>query len=66
MVAIERLPAESIVVADANLGVFSVGWAAAQRQHPVVLRLTVARAKKLAAGALQDGIERQVAWKPSA
>jgi len=36
--AIERLPAGSVVVGDANFGVFSVGWATAQRQYPVVLR----------------------------
>jgi hypothetical protein len=63
--AIERLPAGSIVIGDANFGVFSVGWAAAQRQYPVVLRLTAARAQKLAAAALHDGIDREVVWKPS-
>jgi hypothetical protein len=64
--AIERLPAGTIVIGDANFGVFSVGFAAAQRQYPVALRLTVARAQKLAGGVLQDGIDRQVVWKPSA
>lgn len=64
--AIERLPAGSVVVGDANFGVFSVGWATAQRQYPVVLRLTTARARCLAAGALHDGIDREVVWKPSA
>jgi hypothetical protein len=64
--AIERLPAGSVVVGDANFGVFSVGWATAQRQYPVVLRLTTARARRLAAGALHDGIDREVVWKPSA
>jgi len=63
--AMERLPAESILIGDANFGVFSVGWAAAQRRHPVVLRLTLARAKRLAATALHDGMDRQVVWKPS-
>lgn len=64
--AIERLPAESILIGDANFGVFSVGWASAQRQHPVVLRLTAVRAQKLAGTALLDGIDREVVWKPSA
>lgn len=64
--AIERLPAESIVVGDANFGVFSVGFAAAQRQHPIVLRLTTARAQRLAEGALHNDIDREVVWKPSA
>jgi hypothetical protein len=64
--AVERLPAESILIGDANFGVFSVGWAAAQRQHPVVLRLMAVRAQKLAATTLHDGIDRKVVWTPSA
>jgi hypothetical protein len=64
--AIDRLPAGSVVVGDANFGVFSVGWAAAQRRYPVVLRLTTARAQRLAAGPLHDGIDREVVWKLSA
>lgn len=64
--AIERLPAGSIIVADANFGVLSVAWVSRQRQHPVVLRLTAARARKLAGAALHDGIDREVEWKPSA
>jgi putative transposase len=64
--AIQRLPAGSILVADANFGVFSVAWASSQRQYPVVLRLTASRARKLAAAALHDGIDGEVTWKPSA
>jgi hypothetical protein len=64
--AIERLPAGSILIGDANFGVFSVGWAAAERQHPVVLRLMAVRAQKLAAEGLHDGIDCEVVWKPSA
>jgi hypothetical protein len=63
--AIDRLPAGSIIVGDANFGVFSVGFAATQRQHPVVLRLTPARAQKVAGESLQDGIDREVVWRPS-
>jgi hypothetical protein len=37
--AIDRLPARSILVGDANFGIFSVAWAADRRSHPVVLRL---------------------------
>lgn len=64
--AIERLPAGAIVIGDSNFGVFSVGWAAVQRQYPVLVRLTVPRAQRLARGALCDGIDRPVVWKPSA
>jgi hypothetical protein len=63
--AIDRLPDGSILVADANMGVFSVAYAATQRQHAAVLRLTSSRAGRLCGGALQDGIDRMVAWKPS-
>lgn len=64
--AIDRLPTGSVVVGDCNFGVFSVAWAAQQRQHPVVLRLTTARAQSLAGGILQDGTDREVIWRPSA
>lgn len=63
--AIERLPSRAIVVGDANFGVFSVAYAADQHGHPVVLRLTSARAQHLAGGPLQDGTDRRIQWKPS-
>jgi len=64
--AIARLPSGSTLIGDANFGVFSVAWAAAQRGHPAVLRLTAQRALRLAGGVLQDGIDRKLVWKPSA
>lgn len=63
--AIDRLPSESVVAGDANFGVFSVAYAAAQRGHPVVLRLTTARAQHLAGGPLRDGIDRRIQWRPT-
>jgi hypothetical protein len=63
--AIERLPGQAAVVGDANFGVFSVAYAAAQCGHPVVLRLTTARAQHLASGSLQDGTDRPIQWKPT-
>ncbi len=63
--AIDRLPSQSVVVGDANFGVFSVAYAAAQRGHPVVLRLTTARAQRLAGEPLRDGIDRRMVWKPT-
>jgi hypothetical protein len=63
--AIDRLPSDATVVADANFGVFSVAWAAAQSGHPVVLRLTKVRAMHLAGGPLQDGTDRRIRWKPT-
>jgi DDE family transposase len=63
--AIGRLPAGASVIGDSNFGVFSVAWTATEQGHPVLLRLTTARAKRLAGGALQDGIDRPLIWKPS-
>ena len=63
--AMDRLPSDCVVVGDANFGVFSVAYAASQRGHPVVLRLTTARAKHLAGEALRDGMDRPIQWKPS-
>jgi hypothetical protein len=63
--AVGRLPSGSTVVGDANFGVFSVAYAATQRQHGVVLRLTRVRAQRLAGEPLRDGIDRFITWKPS-
>jgi hypothetical protein len=63
--AIERLPPHSVVVGDANFGVFSVAFAACQRHHPVILRLTAERARRLASGPLEDAMDRPIQWMPS-
>jgi hypothetical protein len=63
--AMGRLPEGSVMVADANFGVFSVAYAAAQHGRPVVLRLTLVRARHLASGTLQDGLDRPIVWQPT-
>jgi hypothetical protein len=63
--ALHRLPSGAVVVGDANFGVFSVAYAADQKGHPAVLRLTVVRAQHLAGGVLRDGMEQRVVWNPS-
>ena len=63
--ALDRLPSGSVLVGEANFGVFSVAYAAQQRRHPALLRLTLARALRLAGGALQEGIDRPILWRPS-
>lgn len=63
--AIDRLPRGAAVIGDRNFGVFSVAWTAAQKGHPAVVRMTAARAQRLAGEALQDGMDRPVVWKPS-
>jgi len=62
--AMDRLPPEAAVLGDRNFGVFSMAWAAQQRQHPVVLRLTDVRARKLAGPVSQSG-EYPVVWRAS-
>jgi len=63
--AIGRLPDASVVIGDANFGVFSVAYAGMQFHHPVLLRLTAVRAGRLAGGRVRDGIDRAVVWRPS-
>jgi hypothetical protein len=48
--AISHLPPGALLIGDRNFGVFGVAWAAHQQAHPVLLRLTRARALKLAKG----------------
>lgn len=62
---LQRMPEGALLVGDANFGVFSVAHAAEQSSHPVVVRMTVARAMRLNGGELQDGIEREITWKPT-
>jgi hypothetical protein len=63
--AIERLPSGATVLGDCNFGVFSVAYAATQRQHPVLLRLTSVRAQRLAGEPLRNRINRRITWRPS-
>jgi hypothetical protein len=63
--ALGRLPAGSVVIGDANFGVFSVAYAGQQSGHPVLLRLTRVRAQRLLGEDLQDGIDCPIEWKPS-
>lgn len=62
---LERLPAGAVVLADRNFGVFWVAWAAARQQHPVLFRLTHARARNLLGRKLESGLEQTVVWRPS-
>lgn len=62
---IDRLPDSSLIVGDANFGVFSVAYAVHQRGHLVLLRLTQSRALRLAGGPLCDGIDRVIRWTPT-
>jgi hypothetical protein len=58
--AIDRLPTDCTVVGDANFGVFSIAYTTTQRRHPIVLRLTIQRAKALAKTTLPDGLDLRI------
>jgi putative transposase len=58
-----------LLVADRNFGIYSVVRALAQAHAQALVRLTAARARKLARAAgrkLQPGLDTPVAWLPSA
>jgi hypothetical protein len=63
--AIGRLPDGAAVIGDRNFGVFSVAYAGAQANHPVLLRLTNQRAQRLAGEPLRGEMDRVVVWKPT-
>jgi hypothetical protein len=58
-----RMPVGSVGLGDRNFGVFSVAYYAHQEQHPCLLRLTEARARKVNGGALPNaGTDKQIQW----
>jgi len=62
--AMDSLPTNSVILGDRNFGVFSIAYAAQQRSHAVLLRLTDVRARKLAGPISQPG-EYAVRWEAS-
>ena len=63
---LERLPADAALMADRNFAVFSVAWAARQRNFGVLFRITEERARKIAGHCLPPaGRERRIQWRPS-
>jgi hypothetical protein len=62
---LNRLPSGATLLADINFGVFWVAYTANQKGHPVLFRLQRERAERLAGGALRDGIDQRIEWRPS-
>lgn len=60
--AMAALMPGSVVVGDRNFGVFSIAWQAQQHHLDVVMRLTEARARKLAERPICQEGERPVIW----
>lgn len=64
--ALQRLPADAVVIADRNFGIFSQAYAVADSQRDCVLRLTAERAHSVLPDlALQPGLDRAVTWRVS-
>jgi putative transposase len=64
--SLERLPADAIVLADGNFGIFAFAHAVQQTQRPLLLRLTASRAQKvLGATKLRNRRRRKVVWESS-
>lgn len=62
--AMDAAAPQAVIIGDRNFGVFSIAWAARQRNLQVVVRLTKERAVKIAGPIGQQGC-REVVWKPS-
>ena len=63
---LEQAPRFTVWIGDRNFGVWRVVSKAAHQDQDVVVRLTRARARKLAGGRpLRSGEDRAVSWQPS-
>jgi putative transposase len=63
---IGRLPAQSAIMGDRNLGVFSMAYHAGSQNHPCLFRLTEVRARKLNRGATPNAnTDKAFRWHPS-
>jgi hypothetical protein len=64
--ALQRLPADAIVLADGNFGILAFAQAVHQSQRPLLLRLTASRAGKVLGDLkLRPGRRRKIVWQPS-
>jgi len=63
--ALEHVPASSVIVGDRNFGIFATAYAAQQRKHAVILRLTAVRAKSLMGGPIWSTGDYPIRWRTS-
>ena len=63
--ALQRLPADAVVMGDCNFAIFAFAWAVQQSQRPMILRLTQERARKILGAELQKGTDRKLVWVAS-
>jgi hypothetical protein len=63
--ALEKLPAEAVVLGDGNFGIFAFAYATHQSRRPLIVRLTQSRAQKILGCAVRAGEDRNVVWQAS-
>lgn len=63
--ALERLPADAVVLSDCNFGIFAFAYAVQQGKRALILRLTAARAQKILGTEPVCGTDQKVTWRPS-
>jgi putative transposase len=63
--AMDPLPPGAVIIGDRNFGIFATAWAAHQRGHQVLLRLTAERARRLYGAPISQPAEYAVAWRAS-
>lgn len=62
--ALDSLPERSLCIADRNFGIFAVAYAAQERGHEVLMRLTSSRARGFIGDeAGQEYIDKPVTWR---
>src|SRR5258708_35454366 len=60
--ALDPLPPGAVIIGDRNFGIFATAYAAHQRGHNVVVRLTAEQAKRLAGGSISQEGGEEVEW----
>ena len=65
LAALAHVPADAVVVADANFGVFFFAYGVHQSKRSVVFRLTKARAEKILGRKPNKRMHKAVCWTPS-
>ena len=63
--ALEKLPAEAVVLGDGNFGIFAFAYATRQSGRPLIVRLTQSRAQKILGCVMREGADRNVVWQAS-
>jgi len=63
--ALDPLPPGAVIIGDRNFGIFATAYAAHQRGHQVVIRLTADRAKRIVGAPISQPGDYEVEWRAS-